>query len=181
MADILNLIPRRFYQFDQLNLLVSNLTANVNVSDRTQRQTTLFLDYRVKSRETARQICTRLYEDDTLYWTVYLVNGITNEVEGWPRRDLDDWLNQRYTAEQLAEVVRYADIDRNSVDLFGLRHLHGLDDAIPSDEELIAQFNLTPITRAELYRMEDDKKRSIRLVDPDYIEEFVGAVRGALA
>lgn len=180
MSDIATMIPRRFYSVDGVERLVTNLTANVNINTETQRSVSLFMDYTVKPRESARAICSRLYEDPDLYWTIYLVNGITNSVEEWPRVGFEDWKRQRYTDEELAEVVRYADVDRNSVDLMGLRMLHGYDDSTPTDAELINTFNLKAVTLNDLLEMEEERKRRIRLIDPDYIDDFVEVVREAL-
>lgn len=180
MSDIATMIPRRFYTIDGVERLVTNLTANVNISSETQRSVSLFLDYTVKPRETARTICSRLYEDPDLYWTIYLVNGITNSIEEWPRLDFDAWKRQRYTEAELSEVKTYSDVDRNSVDLLGIRSLYGFDDTTPTDAEIVNTFNLKPVTLDDMLDMEEEKKRRIRLIDPDYIDDFVEVVREAL-
>ncbi len=180
MTDILRMLPQRYYTIGGRQYLMSNLTSNVNISEMTKRSAGFFIDYRVRPNETARQIADRLYEDDDFYWTIYFVNNIINVDEDWPRRNLADWMSQRHTEAELAEVIRYADVDRNTVDLRGLRFQHGFTEATHPDATMISVFNLTPITLRELYIMEDDKKRNIKLIDPDFIEDFSDAVQEAL-
>ena len=178
--NLLRMIPRRFYQVEGREVLLMNFMANFNISEATRTQTNFFIDYRLKPGETARQISERLYEDPELFWTIYITNNITNDVEQWPRADFESWLDTRYTAEQLSEIVGYADPDRNMVDIEGIRFSQGYTDTTPSDSVVIQTFNLTPISRKQLLAMEEEAKRDIRLVDPDYIDRFVEVIRQEL-
>lgn len=178
--DILNMLPRRFYNVGTSEILLANLTANVNIDDKTKNQTQLFLDYKIKTGETARDISSRLYDDQNFYWTIYMVNGILNEVDDWPLVDFEKKIRTKYTETQLNTIVGYSDIDRNLTDLQGVRFLNNLGDTIPTDNDLIIQFNLKPVTQYDMLFMEQDKKRNIRLIDPDFVEQFSEAVREAL-
>lgn len=178
--DILNMLPLRYYNVEGVEYLLRNLTANINVSEKTKLQTQLFLDYRLQPNETARSISGKLYDDPNLYWTIYLINNITNIVEDWPRKDFEDWLEYTFTREQLEEVVSYADSERNSVDITGIRYQYSIDDLV-TDSQIILDYNLTPITREDFLRMEQEQKRNIRLLDPDYIDAFVETVKSELS
>lgn len=180
MSDLLRMVPRRYYSVEGREVLLTNFTANVNISEVTKEQTALFIDYRVKGNETAMDIAERLYENQDYYWTIYLVNGMIDFVEDWPRRNFDKYIQTLFEPEELSEIIGYADADRNLVDLLGIRHQYGYDDITPSDDILIQRFNLSPITRLDILQMEDSKKRDIRLIDPDFIDQFVDSVREAL-
>lgn len=178
--DLLRMIPRRYYSVEGRQLLLTNFTANVNISQTTKEQTALFIDYRIRGNESAMDISQRLYENKDYYWTIYLVNGMIDIVEDWPRRDFRDYIQSIYSQDQLNELVGYADYDRNLVDLLGIRFQNGYEDQTPTDEILIEQFSLSPIYRLDILEMEENKKRDIRLIDPDFIDQFVDTVQGAL-
>lgn len=180
--DILNMLPRRFYEIDGVEYLVTNITANVNISSSTKITKSLFLDYEIIGEETPRDIAGRLYENRDLYWTILVVNDMVNIVEDWPKpyNKLYEIASREFFEGELEEVVAYADTEGNQVDLVGLRFTNGHSDTVPSDQELIGIYSLTPVTRFDLFEMQNEMKRKIKLVDPDLIDDFVSAFRVAL-
>lgn len=179
--DILNMLPRRYYGVNNAQILLTNLSANVNISEQTKTQTQLFLDYRIESNESARSISERLYGDASFYWTIFVVNGIVNVVEDYPRVNFEDYVRTIYTPDQLSEIIGYSDVDRNLTDIQAVRFLNGLEDSVNvTDQDIITMFNLKPITMYEVLEMEENKKRNIKLIDPDYIEQFSDAIYEAL-
>jgi hypothetical protein len=180
--DILKMLPRRYYNIDGVEYLVTNIAANVNISTATKLQKSLFLDYQIRDEETPRDIAERLYDDHNLYWTILVINDMTNVVNDWPLSytTLYERAQREYTDAELNAVVAYADPDGNQVDIGGIRFNQGYDDVTPTDAEIVNLFTLTPITQLELLEMQNEVKRKIKLVDPDLIEDFVSAFREAL-
>lgn len=179
--DILNMLPRRFYGVNNAQILLTNLSANVNISEQTKTQTQLFLDYRIESNESARSISERLYGDASFYWTIYVVNDIVNVVEDYPRVNFEDYIQTIYTPDQLSEIIGYSDVDRNLTDIQAVRFLNGLEDNVDiTDQDIIVLYNLKPIIRYEVLEMAENKKRNIKLIDPDYVEQFSDVIYEAL-
>ncbi|MGL4353151.1 MAG: hypothetical protein ACRCTP_04340 [Aeromonas popoffii] len=179
--DILKMLPKQAYTLDGVTYVVTNTSANVNISDETRNNKILFLDYQILDGETPRKLAQKAYDNSAYYWVTPLINGMTNTVNDWPKtvNELYDSAMRDWGEEKLYEVLGYSDPSGNVVDLPGLRHQGGyLDDAI-SDNDLIVLNELTPFSRFDIIEMENDKKRQIKLLDPDYIDLFVNAVKRA--
>lgn len=180
--DILKMLPRRYYVVDGVEYLVTNLTANVNISTSTKLKKSLFLDYQIRDNETARDIADKLYENREYYWTILMVNDMTNSINDWPlsQSDLVDSSEREFSQEELYSIVAYSDPEGNQVDLAGIRFTFGYNDIEPSDSELLVLHTLTPVTLFQVLEMRNDMKRKIKLIDPDLIDDFVSSVKAVL-
>lgn len=180
--ELLKLLPRRYYELDGVTYLVTNLSATFNAPQNVKSNNALFLKYVIKDGETARDLAERLYDNRDLYWTIYVLNDMTNSVNDWPMSsgDLYEQTLRTWGYEGVDEIVGYADDSGNIVDLAGVRFQYGLADDSPDDQTVITTYNLTPISRYDLVEMENEKKRNIKMLDPRYIDQFVASVRKEL-
>lgn len=180
--ELLKLLPRRYYTLDGVTYLVTNLSATVNVSPTVLETDALFLKYVIKDGETARDLAERLYENRDLYWTIFILNGLTNTVDDWPMHSghLYEQGLRIWGYDGIDEVVSYADDSGNLIDLPGVRFQNNLADDTPDDQTLITTYNLTPVTRYDLMELENEKKRQIRMLDPKYMDQFLASVRKEL-
>lgn len=179
--DILNMLGRKEYSIQGVEYILTNLTANVNISDKTSRSLTLFLDHNIQDGQSARDIARDLYENEDYYWTIYVINKMTNSVDDWPVSDAD--IYNRIVAEKGFEgvdaVYTYADSGGNQTDLYAVRFQNNIADAV-TDSSIVSSYNMTPVSRFEFDKMKNNAKRQIRLIDPDFIAEFVLRYREAL-
>ena len=179
--DILNMLPRKEYNIQGVDYILTNLSANVNISTKTSQSLSLYVDHQIADGQSARDISTLLYENDSYYWTIFVVNGITNSVNDWPKpeNEIYQQLVAEYGYEGVDTIVTYADPSGNQIDIEGLRFQESIEDTV-SDAAIISIYNLVPVTRFEIEKMKNDMKRQIKLIDPDYISEFIIRYREAL-
>lgn len=179
--DILNMLPRTEYSIQGVDYILTNLSANVNISTKTSKSLSLFIDHQILDGQSARDISSLLYENDTYYWTIFVVNGMTNSVNDWPKSENEIYkqIVAEYGYDDVDTVIAYADPSGNQVDIVGLRFQESIEDVV-SDSSIISIYNLIPVTRFEIEKMKNDLKRQVKLIDPDYISEFIIRYREAL-
>lgn len=180
--DILKMIPRLYYTLDGTTYTIVNTSVNFNISKSTRESQTLFLEYSISDGESIRDLAERVYDERELYWVIAMVNGFTNIVEDWPKTSSEIYENavRVFGYDKIDEVACYVDPSGNIMDIQGLKFLEGLRDDEISDAEIITKYTLQPVTRFELIDLENENKRKIKLLDPDYVGSFVASIRRSI-
>ena len=124
----------------------------------------LFFDtYDVKEGETPEMVAHKLYGDPELHWIILLVNNVTERYHQWPKN----------TNQFLAYINdKYSDVD--ATHHYEISQVSG-DTTIKIDigTDNTGHSGATAVTNFEYEEALEDKKRSIRLLDPSYLEAFV--------
>ena len=128
----------------------------------------LFDTYRVKAGETPEIIAHKLYGDSELHWIVMLINNVTDRYHDWP-------MNFSQFNEYLQE--KYVDSDGNST--ASEVHHYEIEQESGSTKTKIEVTDLTnyptasTVTNYEYEQRRQDELREIRLLDPEYVDDFV--------
>ena len=144
---------------------VTNLLRRVGMRTKLKTNTFLYDTYSVKEGETPEMIAHKLYGDSELHWIVLLVNEITDRYHQWPMSGMQflDYLNDKYSNP---DGIHHYETTQTSGDTkVKIEVFNEVDDD--------AYTGLTAITNREYEEGEQDKRRKIRLVDPDFVEQFV--------
>ena len=125
----------------------------------------LFDTYVVKDGETPEMIADKLYGSPELHWVVLMANDITDRFHQWP-----------LSAAQVNQYIvdKYDDVN-------GTHHYEVAQDSgdatvkiwVENDADTDAYTGLTPITNHEHELDEQDRKRQIQLLDPEYASLFI--------
>ena len=144
---------------------VTNLLRRVGMRTKLKTNTFLYDTYSVKEGETPEMIAHKLYGDSELHWIVLLVNEITDRYHQWPMSGMQflDYINDKYSNP---DGVHHYETTQTSGDT-------KIKIEVENDVDEDAYTGLTPITNREYEENEQDKKRKIRLVDPNFIGQFV--------
>ena len=165
--------------------LVTHLLKRVALHSKAKAVSSLFDTYDVRSGETPEMIAHKLYGEADYHWVVLLVNNITDRYHQWP-------MNNRAFFAHLADT--YGDLDgldtsdaNNPIYRYGVDETHhyeiyqGSGDTtvkinigltnIDTDGNTIADATL--VTNREYEEAKQDEIRKIRLLDPEYLEQFV--------
>ena len=144
---------------------VTNLLRRVRLRTKVKTNTMLFDTYDVKNGETPEMIADKLYGTTELHWVVLMVNDITDRFHQWP-----------LSAAQFNQYVadKYDDVN-------GTHHYEVAQDSgdttikiwVENDVDTDAYTGLTPITNYEYEEEEQDRKRQIQLLDPEYVSLFI--------
>ena len=143
--------------------IVTNLLRRVAIRSKVRVNTMFFDTYDVKEGETPEMVAHKLYGDPELHWVVLLVNNVTERYHQWPKN----------TNQFLAYINdKYSDVD--ATHHYEISQVSG-DTTIKIDigTDNTGHSGATAITNFEYEEALEDKKRSIRLLDPAYIGPFV--------
>ena len=144
---------------------VTNLLRRVGMRTKLKTNTFLYDTYSVKEGETPEMIAHKLYGDSELHWIVLLINEITDRYHQWPMSGMQflDYINDKYSNP---DCIHHYETTQTSGDT-------KIKIEVENDVDEDAYTGLTPITNREYEENEQDKKRKIRLVDPNFIGQFV--------
>ena len=144
--------------------LVTNLLKRVAVRSKVKTNVLVFDTYDVKSGETPELIADKLYNDPKLHWVVLMMNDITDRYHQWPLNENQflAHINDKYSN---VDAVHHYEISQTSGDTT-IKIDIGTDNTDHS--------GATAITNYEYEVSQQDSMRKIRLLDPSYIEAFVG-------
>ena len=144
---------------------VKNLLRRVGLRTLVKSNVLLFDTYEVKEGETPEMIAHKLYGDSNLHWIILMINEVTDRYHQWPMTvpQFLDFINDKYDNPDGIhhyETTQTSGDTKVKIEVFN---------EVDSD----AYTGLTPITNREYEEDRQDKLRSIRLIDPKFIGQFV--------
>tara|TARA_Y100000992_G_scaffold78858_1_gene50003 strand:+ start:307 stop:840 length:534 start_codon:yes stop_codon:yes gene_type:complete len=144
---------------------VKNLLRRVGLRTLVKSNVLLFDTYEVKEGETPEMIAHKLYGDSNLHWIILIINEVTDRYHQWPMTvpQFLDFINDKYDNPDGIhhyETTQTSGDTKVKIEVFN---------EVDSD----AYTGLTPITNREYEEDRQDKLRSIRLIDPKFIGQFV--------
>ena len=150
---------------------VTNLLRRVALRTNVRTNVLLYDTYDVREGETPESIADKLYDDSELHWVIMIVNNITDRYHGWPMNGAQflQYLNDKYSD---VDGVHHYEIAQTSGDTTQIINIGTDNTNYPS---------ATLITNREYEQAEQDKKRKIRLLDPQYIQQFVDEFKSIMS
>ena len=162
-----NKIPKIYYDFEGSKepKIVTNLLRRVGMRAKLKSNTLIYDTYDVKEGETPEMIAFKLYGDSELHWIVLMINDITDRYHQWPMNfsQFNEYLNDKYSNP---DGIHHYETTQTSGDT-------KVKIEVINDVDEDAYTGLTPITNREYEESEQDAKRSIRLLDPSFVDQFV--------
>jgi hypothetical protein len=143
--------------------IVTNLLKRVAVRSKVKTNIAYYDTYDVKEGETPEIIADKLYDDPELHWIILLLNDITDRYHQWPKN----------TNQFLAYVNdKYSNVD--ATHHYEISQVSG-DTTIKIDigTDNTGHSGASVVTNYEYEEDLQDKKRKIRLLGPEYVEDFV--------
>ena len=142
---------------------VTNLLKRVAIRSKVKTNVLVFDTYDVRSGETPEEIADKLYDDPELHWVVLMMNDITDRYHQWPLNENQflAYINDKYDN---IDATHHYEIAQTSGDTT-IKINIGTDNTEHS--------GATAVTNYEYEVAQEDKKRKIRLLDPEYIDAFV--------
>jgi len=155
---------------------VTNLLRRVALRTKVRTNVLFFDTYDVKEGETPEIIAHKLYGDSELHWVIMLINDITDRYHQWPMNTPQflAFINDKYVnADGTSNVdgVHHYEIAQDSGDTKTKIEVYDNSALYTGDSDFYA--SATTVTNFEYEENEQDKKRKIRLIDPEYIGQFI--------
>ncbi len=150
---------------------VTNILRRVALRTNVRTNVLLYDTYDVREGETPESIADKLYDDSELHWVIMIVNNITDRYHGWPMNGAQflQYLNDKYSD---VDGVHHYEIAQTSGDTTQIINIGTDNTNYPS---------ATLITNREYEQAEQDRKRKIRLLDPQYIQQFVDEFKSIMS
>ena len=143
--------------------LVTNLMKRVALRSKVRTNIMLFDTYEVKEGETPEMLADKLYGDPNLHWIIMYVNGITDRYHQWP-----------LTTPQFLAFINDKYSNPDGTHHYEMAQTSG-DTTVMINIGPVPYFIATSIriTNREYEESRQDTLRSIRLLDPAYVDQFV--------
>jgi hypothetical protein len=155
---------------------VKNIFRRVKVREDYFSNFVEFVRYSITGDERPDNVAEKIYGNPDLDWIVLISNNIIDIKNEWPMSeyDLNIYLNEKYTPQQLAEIKYYRTIewrDRNNQLIVPAGQI--------VDENFEVEYlkgnqitSVSPIRSVSVFEWEleqNDAKRNINLIDPQYV------------
>jgi len=149
---------------------VTNLLRRVALRTKVRSNVLFFDTYDVKEGETPEIIAHKLYGDPQLHWVILMINDITDRYHQWPMSTPQflAFINDKYDN---VDNVHHYEIPQSSGDTKTKIEVYQNSALYTGDTDFYASASI--VTNFEYEESVQDKNRKIRLLDPNYIEQFV--------
>ena len=171
--------------FDQFPLIDYNLSGvngnTIEVTDIFRRvkarnkiadNVTLFDNYDVAEGENPEDVAYKLYGEADYFWVITLVNNIVNRYYDWP---LDSFSFQEYVKDKYSnpDGIHHYEVTQSS----GKQSGEGPADYTHKIEVNSDYPGAQSVSNTEYERRLQDKKRQIKLLQPNYLNNFIDEFR----
>ena len=146
---------------------VTNLLRRVRLRAKVKTNVMMFDTYDVKNGETPEMIADKLYGTTELHWVVLMVNDITDRFHQWP---LSAAQFNQYVADKYDDIngIHHYEVAQESGDTTVKIWVEN-----DVDTDAYTSTAITRITNYEYELEEQDRKRQIQLLDPEYLPLFI--------
>ena len=159
------MFPEIFYDMkgDGKLTLVKDLMSRIKLVSGVKQNILNFDFYDVKDGETPEMIAQKYYGDVNLHWTIFIANDIIDYYEDWPMsvQKFEKYMFDKYDNPQ---AIHHYEISQASGDT-----TVSIDVGMNTTEYPSA----TAVSNYTYEERLQEEKRQIRLIQPQYIEQFV--------
>jgi hypothetical protein len=136
----------------------------------------LFDTYDVKSGERPEDIAFKWFGDAELHWVILMTNNVTDRYYDWPMNDtqFQEFLKDKYDNP---DGIHHYEVTKSS----GITTPQGPNDYSHKVEVNSDEDDASSISNREYEEREQDRKRSIRLLDRRYLSTFIDEFNNLIA
>ena len=130
----------------------------------------VFDKYNVKEGEKPEDVAFKYYGDPQYHWVIMMTNNITDRYYGWPmdQAQFAEYLTDKYGAGN-EDAVHHYEVTQDS----GRTSGEGPNDYSYLVEVNSDTDNASSISNREYEERQQDKKRSIRLLNQKFLNDFI--------
>jgi hypothetical protein len=163
---------------DENYKLLPDILRRVKTRSSIKPSLNIFDTYDVRNGERPEDIAFKWFGDAELHWVILMTNNVTDRYYGWPMNDVQfaEFLTDKYGAGN-EDAIHHYEVTRDSGRTTG----QGPNDYSHLVEVNSDTDNASSISNREYEEREQDKKRSIRLLDRKYLSTFVDEFNNLIA
>lgn len=167
-SDMLTDLNKIQYSLDDTYLkewkVIANIFSRVRLEDNPlTRKYDLLFDHTIKDGETPDRLAYEKYKNVKYWWTFLVVNPHMKSPSDWPltSAQINEWIDTNYGNRQFQFAdARYTNIPFETES----------GELIAYHDEGESNFRIDQF-RSEIYK-ENDRKRKIRIINPEYVRDF---------
>jgi len=148
--------------------LVTDLMTRVKVREKILDESMLYDTYDVPSGEKPEDTAFKHFGSAKYHWVILLTNNITDRYYGWPlsEQDFEAYITEKYDNP---DAIHHYEITQSS----GPQTGNGPDDYSHRIEVNSTEPGAQSVSNREYEQRLQDEKRSIKLLDPNYLQTFI--------
>ena len=155
---------------DKIRKLLPDILRRVKLRSTIKSGGMIFDKYDVKENEKPEDVAFKWFGDPELHWVILMTNNITDRYYEWPmsQPQFAEYLTDKYGAGS-EDAVHHYEVTKDSGRTTGQG---------PNDYSYLVEVNsdtdnASSISNREYEEREQDKKRSIRLLNQRYLNDFI--------
>ena len=147
---------------------VTDIMSRVKIRDGILDNITLYNKYDVKSGETPENIAFKHFGNPDLHWVILLTSNIQDRYYDWPmsEQEFELFIKDKYSNP---DSIHHYEITQSS----GKQSGNGPDDYTHKIEVNSTVSGATSVSNREYESRLQDKKRLIKLLDPEFLPQFL--------
>ena len=147
---------------------VTDLFRRIKIKDKIRNEASLYSEYFVTNGERPEQIAHKHFGSAELHWVVLITNNITDAYYEWPLSfsAFEDFVKDKYTNP---DAIHHYELTQSS----GPTTSNGPNDYSHKVEVNSDATGAQSVSNREYEEREQDKIRTIKLLDPAYLTAFV--------
>ena len=151
---------------------VTDIWRRVKVRSKIANNVALFDKFDVPEGDSPETVAYKVYGSADYFWVVCLLNNVVNRYYDWP---LDEYNFQQYVADKYSNPagVHHYEVTQSS----GKQTGDGPSDYSHKLEVNSDTSGAQSVSNIEYERREQDKKRQIKLLQPNYLNNFIDEFR----
>ena len=151
---------------------VTDIWRRVKVRSKIANNVALFDKFDVPEGDSPETVAYKVYGSADYFWVVCLLNNVVNRYYDWP---LDEYNFQQYVADKYSNPagIHHYEITQ----LSGRQTGDGPSDYSHKLEVNSDTSGAQSVSNIEYERREQDKKRQIKLLQPNYLNNFIDEFR----
>ena len=148
--------------------LLPDILRRVKLRSAIRGSSMLFDTYDVRNGERPEDIAFKWFGNAELHWVILMTNNVTDRYYGWPMNDVQfqEFLEDKYDNP---DAIHHYEITKSS----GITTPQGPNDYSHKVEVNSDEVGAVSVSNREYEEREQDNKRSIRLLDKRYLNEFI--------
>lgn len=157
-----NTFPKLLYSFDNKEFhLLTDILRRVTIDPKYKEAYLYYDEYLIKDGDTPEMLADKYYGDPLLHWVIFLVNEIVDPRYEWPldQNTLVEFCKDKYGENNVYAVHHYENTKGQWVN----------SNYTPSPQS---------VTNFQHEDAENEKKRSIKMLKPAFINDFVTEFEG---
>jgi len=161
--------PQFIMRLGEEQKVVTDFLIRVGVGKGYKDLSVLLLPYVIRDGEKAEHVAYNIYRNSEYHWVLYLINNITDPYTDWPIHSQDVKINAQKKYDNIEAIHHYELRSHTPTVIIDPYFLGEYD-----EDEFFA------VTNYEFEVAENEKKRTISILQPKYIQEFTNLLSSTL-